>query len=135
MTHRLLRVHALTFAALGLVLRTACCATLAAETAKPAGAPAIAMHGTPALNAPFDHLPYPGRAALKGGRLKIGCLGTFDSLNPFNLKAGSTAQGMNGNVFEPLMTRSLDESFTLYGLMAPTIETDADRTFSPFTLD
>src|SRR5256885_881316 len=75
--------HRLAFALLGLVLRAACCATLAAEVAKPAGAPAIAMHGTPALNDPFDHLPYADPAALKGGRLTIGFLGTFDSLNPF----------------------------------------------------
>ena len=135
MTHRLPRVPALAFAVLGLVLRAACCATLGAEAAKPAGAPAIAMHGTPALNAPFDHLPYADPAALKGGRLKIGFLGTFDSLNPFNLKAGSTAQGLNANVFETLMTRSLDEPFTLYGLIAQTIETDSDRTFATFRLD
>src|ERR1700737_789559 len=116
MANRLLLVPALAFAVLGLV-RAACCAALAAEAAKPARAPAIAMHGGPALKNPFDHLPYADPAALKGGRLKIGFLGTFDSLNPFNLKAGSTAQGLNGNVFETLMTRSLDEAFTLYGLI------------------
>ena len=98
-------------------------------------APAIAMHGDPALKSPFDHLPYADPAALKGGRLTIGFLGTFDSLNPFNLKAGSTAQGMNGNVFETLMTRSLDEPFTLYGLIAQTIETPEDRSSVTFRLD
>src|ERR1700730_686583 len=135
MRHRHLRVPAIAFAVLASVLRAACCETLAAEPAKPAGAPAIAMHGTPALNDSFDHLPYADPAALKGGRLTIGFLGTFDSLNPFNLKAGSTAQGLNGNVFETLMARSLDEPFTLYGLIAQTIETDADRTFATFSLD
>src|ERR1700732_987869 len=135
MAHRLLRVPALAFAVLGLVLRAACCATLAAEAARPAGAPAIAMHGDPALSDPFEHLPYADPAALKGGRLTIGFLGTFDSLNPFNLKAGSTAQGLNGNVFEPLMMRSLDEPFTLYGLIAQTIETDQNRSFVTFRLD
>jgi peptide/nickel transport system substrate-binding protein len=111
----------------------ACCAALAAEA--PVRAPAIAMHGDPALKDPFDHLPYADPGALKGGRLAIGFLGTFDSLNPFNLKAGSTAQGMNGNVFETLMTRSLDEPFTLYGLIAQTIETPADRSSVTFRLD
>ena len=104
-------------------LPVACCAALAADAAPPVPAPAIAMHGDPALKGPFDHLPYADPAASKGGRLAIGFLGTFDSLNPFNLKAGSTAQGLNGNVFETLMTRSLDEPFTLYGLIAQTIET------------
>ncbi len=110
---------------------------LTAAAAHGAGAPshAIAMHGAPALLATFDHLPYAEPAARKGGRLAIGFQGTFDSLNPFNLKAGSTAQGLVGNVFESLMTRSLDEPFTLYGLVAQTIETDADRTFATFRLD
>src|ERR1700724_2331314 len=127
--------HRLAFAVLALVLCASCCATLAAEAAKPAGASAIAMHGGPALKDRFDHLPCADPAALKGRRLTIGFLGTFDSLNPFNLKAGSTAQGLNANVFETLMTRSLDEPFTLYGLIAQTIETDADRTFATFRLD
>lgn len=96
---------------------------------------AIAMHGDPVLPPSFDHLPYTDPMARKGGRLSIGFLGTFDSLNPFNLKAGSTAQGLNTNVFETLMTRSLDEPFTLYGLIAQSIETDEDRSFVTFRLD
>ena len=126
------------FAVIALLLHAACLgAALAAEAMPPAPvpAPAIAMHGDPALQDAFDHLPYADPAAVKGGRLAIGFLGTFDSLNPFNLKAGSTAQGMNGNVFETLMTRSLDEPFTLYGLIAQSIETGADRTSVTFRLD
>ena len=96
---------------------------------------AIAMHGEPALPASFDHLPYADPNALKQGRLSLGFQGTFDSLNPFNLKAGSTAQGLNTNIFETLMTRSLDEPFTLYGLIAQRIETDADRSFVTFHLN
>ncbi len=93
------------------------------------------MHGEPSLKSPFSHLPYADLGAIKGGRLKIGFLGTFDSLNPFNVKAGSTAQGLNTNVFEPLMARSLDEPFTLYGLIAQTIETDENRSYVTFRLD
>jgi peptide/nickel transport system substrate-binding protein len=120
------------------------CALLGGAAAQPADAPAaaaqgpqqgIAMHGAPILPDSFAHLPYANPDAVKGGRLSIGFLGAFDSLNPFNLKAGSTAQGLNGNVFETLMTRSLDESFTLYGLIAKTIETDPDRKTVTFRLD
>jgi peptide/nickel transport system substrate-binding protein len=109
------------------------CALLGAVSAR--ADPAIAMHGEPALADGFDHLPYADPDAAKGGRASIGFLGAFDSLNPFNLKAGSTAQGLNGNVFETLMTRSLDEPFTLYGLIARSIETDADRNVVTFRLD
>src|SRR5262249_19093153 len=112
----------------------ALCPSIAEEPGLQAGMPAIAMHGEPGLKFPFSHLPYADEAAVKGGRLTIGFLGTFDSLNPFNLKAGSTAQGLNTNVFEPLMARSLDEPFTLYGLIAQPIETDQHPTFMPFTL-
>ena len=93
------------------------------------------MHGAPALGADFEHLPYADPAARKGGRLSLAFQGTFDSLNPFNLKAGSTAQGLNTNVFQTLMMRSIDEPFTLYGLIAQTIETDAARQRVVFHLD
>lgn len=96
---------------------------------------AIAMHGEPALPADFDHLPYADPQAPKGGRLTLGFEGTFDSLNPFNLKAGSTSQGLIGNVFQSLMARSGDEPFTLYGLIAQSIETDAARAHVIFHLD
>jgi peptide/nickel transport system substrate-binding protein len=93
------------------------------------------MHGAPALAADFAHLPYADPAARKGGRF-VWCLqGAFDSLNPFNVKAGSTSQGLNVNVFQTLMARSLDEPFTLYGLIARSVETDAARNYVAFELD
>ena len=93
------------------------------------------MHGDPALPRDFDHLPYANPNAPKGGRLAVGAQGAFDSLNPFNLKAGSAAQGLNGNIFQTLMARNLDEPFTFYGQIAQTIETDADRSHVTFRLD
>src|SRR5260370_6276282 len=99
------------------------------------GSPSIAMHGLPALAPGFDHFPYADPQAPKGGSLRLCLLGTFDSLNPFNLKAGSTAQGLINFVFEPLMARSLDEPFSLYGLVARSVATDDDRSFVTFHLD
>lgn len=111
-------------------------AIFAGGAGEPAGAaPALAMHGEPALAPDHDHWPYADPAAPKGGTLRLCLPGTFDSLNPFNLKAGSTAQGMIGLVFEPLMVRSLDEPFTVYSHIARDIETDADRSFVAFRLD
>ncbi len=95
----------------------------------------IAMHGAPALPADFRHFPYVNPDARKGGRLSVAFQGTFDGLNPYNLRAGSAAQGLAGNVFQTLMTRSLDEPFTLYGLIAQSIETDEARSHVVFRLD
>lgn len=95
----------------------------------------VAMHGEPALPADFPHLPYADPGAKKGGRLTLGFPGTFDSLNPFNLKAGSAAHGLYGNIFQSLMARNFDEPFTLYGLIAQTIETDDARERITFRLN
>jgi peptide/nickel transport system substrate-binding protein len=95
----------------------------------------IAMHGAPALAADFEHLPYANPQAPKGGILHIGFQGTFDSLNPFNLRAGSTAQGLGGNVFQTLMARNWDEPFALYGLVAQTLDTNEARDFVTFHLN
>ena len=95
---------------------------------------AIAMHGAPALPEGFAHFPYVDPEAPKGGRLVQGVLGTFDSLNPLIVK-GLAVPEMRGYVIEGLMTRGYDEPFTLYGLLARTVETDAARSFVTFRLD
>jgi peptide/nickel transport system substrate-binding protein len=117
--------------ALAIVLAAA--PTIAGGVGPPAGA--IAMHGEPALPPDLDHLPYVNPNAPKGGALNLAYLGAFDSLNPYNVKALSTAQGLIGNVYQPLMARSADEPFTLYGLIAKSIETNAARDQVVFHLD
>ena len=82
-----------------------------------------------------DGTPYADPNAKKGGRLRVGLSGTFDSLNPFNVKSGTAAQGLVGNVFQTLMARSQDEPFTLYPLIAKSIEIDPARTRLTFHLD
>jgi peptide/nickel transport system substrate-binding protein len=99
----------------------------------------IAMHGDPALPADFAHLPYANPDAPKGGRINYAWQGSFDSLNPF-IVAGDGARGLfdqdfGNNVFETLMMRSRDEAFTLYPLLAQSVETDAERSFVEFTLN
>ncbi len=106
---------------------------------------AIAMHGQPLLPEGFDHQRFVNPNAPKGGRMVQGVLGTFDSLNPFIVKGlapqgirGPLVSGSNvisGYVVESLMARGYDEPFTLYGLVAKTVETDDARSFVTFTLD
>lgn len=100
---------------------------------------AIAMHGDPALPADFRNFPYANPDAPKGGRIDYAWPGTFDSVNPFIVQ-GSAARGsldamFGNNVFDTLMMRSADEPFTMYPLLAKSIETDEARSFAEFTLD
>lgn len=92
------------------------------------------MHGTPALAPSFTVMPYADPDAPKGGRLVEGLLGTFDSLNPLIVR-GIAVQQMRGYVLESLLTRGNDEPFTLYGLLAQSVETDAVRSYVRFGID
>ena len=92
------------------------------------------MHGKPAMPPDFQHFRYVNPAAPKGGRLVHGVLGTFDSLNPFIVR-GLALQAIRGYVVESLMTRGYDEPFTLYGLLAQTVETDDARSYVTFNLN
>ena len=93
----------------------------------------IAMYGEPALPPDFVALPYANPEAPKGGRIVFGEPGGFDSLNPWILK-GSSAAGIGLFTVETLMTRSIDEPFTLYGLLAESVATDESRSWVEFTL-
>jgi peptide/nickel transport system substrate-binding protein len=102
--------------------------------AKAAESHALAMHGAPALPPDFTHMPYANPDAPKGGRLVWGLLGTFDSLNPLIVR-GIAVQQTRGYVVESLMARGNDEAFTLYGLLAKSVETDDARSYVTFHLD
>nr|WP_322892501.1 MULTISPECIES: extracellular solute-binding protein [unclassified Yoonia] len=93
----------------------------------------IAMYGDPALPPDFVSLPYINAEAPKGGRIVTSEVGGYDSLNPFILK-GSVSWQLRYFVGESLMARSLDEPFTLYGLLAESIETGPNREWVEFTL-
>lgn len=94
----------------------------------------IAMHGAPALAAGFPHLPYANPAAPKGGRITLGVTGSFDSLNPLIVR-GEAVQGIREFVVESLLARSLDEPFTLYPLLARSIDVPTDRSSITFHID
>jgi peptide/nickel transport system substrate-binding protein len=78
-------------------------------------------------------LPYANPDAPKGGRVVTGNVGGFDSLNPFILR-GTPPWQLADLTHETLMGRSWDEPFSLYGLLAESVETDEDRRWVEFTL-
>ena len=91
------------------------------------------MYDTPQLPHDFVSLPYANPNAKKGGTLKIGAVGSFDSLNPHIVKGRSPWQ-LRFWGYETLMGRSWDEPFTLYGLLAESIETGPNREWVEFKL-
>ena len=95
---------------------------------------AIAMQGEPAFPPGFDHFNYANPNAPKGGRLTLGVLGTFDSINPLTIR-GTAVEQVRNYVLESLLARGRDEPFTLYGLIAEKIETDDARSFVVFQIN
>jgi peptide/nickel transport system substrate-binding protein len=127
-------VRGVLLAAVGIVAGLVVSTLVARAEPKPEPRHAIAMHGEPALAPGFTAFPYSNPDAPKGGRLIQGATGSFDSLNSFIVK-GSPGISTRGYVIESLLTRGYDEPFSLYGLLARTVETNAERTYVTFGLD
>ncbi len=93
----------------------------------------IAMHGQPALPERFGHFPYANPKAPRQGRIVLAKTETFDSLNPY-IVIGSAPDTVRF-VLQSLMIRSLDEPFSLYALIARSVEMPDDRSEVTFNLD
>ncbi len=91
---------------------------------------AIAMHGEPKYPAGFRHFDYVNPDAPKGGLIRQGVRGTFDSFNPWIDKGSAASPGS----IETLMLPSRDEAFTRYCLICAEIEYPVDRTWIIFHL-
>ncbi len=93
----------------------------------------IAMYGDPALPPDFAHLTYANPDAPTGGRIVTGEVGSFDSLNP-HIRRGSVPWQLRFLAYESLMGRSYDEPFTLYGVLAESVEVAQDHSWVEYTL-
>ena len=80
----------------------------------------------------FAHFEYVNPDAPKGGTLRQAGFGSFDSLNPF-INKGVAADDI-GLVYDTLTTNSLDEPFTVYGLLAEKIEKGPNNEWVRFYL-
>ena len=81
----------------------------------------------------FTHFDYANPNAPKGGRLRLGASGTFDSLNPLRYP-GRVPSQVRALVFDTLLVRSADEPAGYYGLLAETVDVSADRQSVRFEL-
>jgi microcin C transport system substrate-binding protein len=93
---------------------------------------ATSLVGEPKYAADFPRFDYVNPDAPKGGLVRLSVTGGFDTLNPFPSK-GNLATGL-GLVFETLMTPSLDETSTEYGLIAESMRYPDDFSSVTFRL-
>ena len=93
---------------------------------------ALTLFGTPKYGPDFKHFDYVYVDAPKGGELRLSNEGTFDSFNPL-IDKGAAADGME-RIYETLLTSSMDEIMTSYGLLAEAISYPDDYSSASFKL-
>ena len=105
--------------AIGL-LALGCSAPVMAQTPTDTWVHAFTMGDPPKYPEGFTHFDYVNVDAPKGGIVRMGDMGGFDTFNPI-LPKGEAAGGI-GLIYETLLTPSLDEVNTYYGLLAKSLK-------------
>ena len=94
---------------------------------------ALSLFGSVKYPTDFTQFDYANADAPKGGVFRRASVGTFDTLNPFNIKgtpgAGSTL------IYDTLMTQSNDEPSTEYPLLAEAVRHPADYSSVTYRLN
>ncbi|BBN55825.1 ABC transporter substrate-binding protein [Pseudomonas chlororaphis subsp. aurantiaca] len=119
----------LIFTALALLLGTA--------SADAAPQHALTVYGEPAkYPAGFSHFAYTNPRAPKGGSMRRSAIeiGRFDHVLPYIDKGIGVSQ-LDGYIYSPLAQRSLDEPYTVYGLIAEKMERADDGLWLRFYLN
>ncbi|PJE80822.1 Oligopeptide-binding protein AppA [invertebrate metagenome] len=93
----------------------------------------LSLVGESSYSPDFSHFRYANPNAPKGGTLKLASIGTFDTFNPYNGK-GRIADGLFA-LYNNLMIRSYDEPYSLYPLIASSIEYSRDYAWVAFNLN
>jgi microcin C transport system substrate-binding protein len=78
----------------------------------------------------FAHFDYVNPDAPKGGEYSTWAFGTFDSLTPYILKGNAAA--LSTAFYDTLMTGTLDEPDSMYGLVAHSVEYPETREWAIF---
>ncbi|MGH8417794.1 MAG: extracellular solute-binding protein [Pseudomonas sp.] len=89
---------------------------------------ALTVYGeAPRYPADFKHFDYVNPDAPKGGSMRRSAqeIGQYDHIMPYLDKGTGVAQ-VNGLLYSPLAVKSLDEPYTVYGLIAEKMERAAD---------
>lgn len=122
----------------GLLSLAGCCAALClALTAQAAPSHALTVYGeTPRYAQDFRHFDYVNPAAPKGGSLRRSAIeiGQFDHILPY-IDKGIGVGEVDGWLYAPLAVRSFDEPYTVYGLIAQSMERGPDDAWLRFAID
>jgi microcin C transport system substrate-binding protein len=95
----------------------------------------VALMGEPKYPTGFPHYEYVNPDAPKGGLVRLGVQGTFDSFNLVIAGVrGELAAGL-GLIYDTLMTSPLDEASAEYGLIAEALRYPADYSQVTFRLN
>ena len=86
----------------------------------------LSLLGEPRYAAGFKHFDYVNPNAPKGGVVRLGSQGTFDSLNLAVAGVKGELEDRIGLIYDTLMASSLDEVGTEYGLLAEAVRYPAD---------
>lgn len=98
---------------------------------------ALTVYGeAPKYPAGFTHLDYVNPEAPKGGSFRRSSMedGQFDHLIPYVDKGTGVTQ-IQGWLYSPLAYRSQDEPYTVYGMVAQSMELAQDRSWIRFSLN
>ncbi|HKA42598.1 MAG TPA: extracellular solute-binding protein [Burkholderiales bacterium] len=119
-------------------LLVACLAVLAGVLSSEAwSAHAYAQFGDIKYPAGFHHFDWVNPEAPKGGDIELVPplrITNFDKYNPFTLK-GTEPPGLSALLFESLLTGTLDEPTTVYGLLAEDVRVAPDKLSVTFRLN
>lgn len=101
------------------------------------GAHAYAQFGDIKYPDDYKHFEWVNPDAPKGGEITLVLpfvVSQYDKYNPFTLK-GTAAPAIDNMVFESLLSGTLDEPTTAYGLLAEDVSVPADRLSASFHLN
>lgn len=123
----------LAFAAALIISPAAFAQDAAAPAAERVWHNGISLMGEPKYAEGFTQLDYVNVDAPKGGTVRLPAFGSFDSFNPILDKGEAAPTG--GLVYETLLTKTLDETSTAYGLLAEALSYPDDFSSATFRLD
>jgi microcin C transport system substrate-binding protein len=117
------------------VLAALVLAALPVRAEEPAWRHGLSLMGEPKYEAGFKHFDYVNPNAPKGGIVRLGSQGTFDNLNLAVAGVKGELEDRVGLIYDTLMTSSLDEAGTEYGLLAEAVRYPPDFSFVTYRLN